>query len=476
MVLFLLLLIWAAVTVIWAKIASHRGEQMFDNAMAELNRRGMAVDPQTIRKQHGIDQETWRLYRAAHSLVQGWYTDFYDIEQLGVGVSNIPLGQHIEPEMNQRLEEFAAEYGLPFELFDRVIGRLESPSGEVSADATADIPYEDLLTVRSSSGPWFMLSWVHQAKGDGNAALDACSNGLKLSRVVDGYPSVVMSLIRVATGGSCVSTTEQVLSRTTPSSEDLRRLRNAMLAEDELISLQRMLEGELALLAEQSRNPDLTMAENTDTAIRSYQMAMAWASNFREDFQDEQYGPQISEFVIESTGLEKIESLSPSRLRMLLGVSWLWHWLSPGSIKAHSSRQILRGLDEYDALEAPNQELAKRAVAAEKRDGWKERLLSPLALLTILEGKAALRVGAAALAIEEYRVDHGGWPKDLSGLNIDLQPDPFTGVALTYRRNTDGCIVYSVGPNLTDDGGEHDTMEPDYDIVFRLLDTNNRNH
>ena len=474
-VLFLLILIWAIVTVIWAKIASNRGEQMFENAMAELSRRGLAVNPQTIRKQHGIDEETWQHFQAAHATIRGCYQDFPGLDQLGMGGRDIPFGEHIEPKIRQMLEEFAAEYGLAFKLSEGVVAHIESLTPERTTVTSVDIPPDDWFLIRHLSRPWFMLSWLGQTNGDGDAALNACRNGLKLSRVADGHPSIVMGLLRTSTANNCVSTTEQALSRTTPSSQALRSLRNAMLAEDDLLSLQRMLEGDLSLWAEQASNPDLTMAENTQTTIRSYQMAVWCISDMREHFQDEPGGSQISESVIEDMGLDKVESLCPSKLRFFLGVSWLWHWLGPDSVKTLSCRRILRGLEEYDALKAPSQEVAKQAVTEEKLYDRGEGLLSSLTVLTKLEGKAALRVGATALAIEDYRAQHGDWPKDLSALNTNLRPDPFTGKSLIYRHNADGCIVYSVGKNLIDDGGEPDTAESDYDIVFRLLNTKNRN-
>jgi len=66
----------------------------------------------------------------------------------------------------------------------------------------------------------------------------------------------------------------------------------------------------------------------------------------------------------------------------------------------------------------------------------------------------AARVG---LALELYRAEKGEYPDSLDALApeylSEVPPDEFTGKPLQYVMNRDGFIVYSVGPNLSDDGG-----------------------
>jgi hypothetical protein len=74
------------------------------------------------------------------------------------------------------------------------------------------------------------------------------------------------------------------------------------------------------------------------------------------------------------------------------------------------------------------------------------------------ENSARLRTAATALAIERYRLKHGGkQPETLSALvpeYLSAMPiDPFTGEALQYRKQADGFVVFSVGADRQDDGG-----------------------
>ena len=63
------------------------------------------------------------------------------------------------------------------------------------------------------------------------------------------------------------------------------------------------------------------------------------------------------------------------------------------------------------------------------------------------------------LSCELYRSAHGDYPASLDELAREflpeIPPDPFTGNPFVYRvtHEGEGFIVYSVGPNLTDDGG-----------------------
>lgn len=71
---------------------------------------------------------------------------------------------------------------------------------------------------------------------------------------------------------------------------------------------------------------------------------------------------------------------------------------------------------------------------------------------------AQLTVARTALAIERYRLSLGQLPAGLDDLVPDHLPevpqDPFDGRPLRYRRLEPGFIVYSIGPDETDDGGK----------------------
>ena len=64
------------------------------------------------------------------------------------------------------------------------------------------------------------------------------------------------------------------------------------------------------------------------------------------------------------------------------------------------------------------------------------------------------------IAILRYEQDSGGYPQNLKQLMADdylkqLPLDPFSEKPFVYKRTDDNFILYSVGRNFTDDGGEY---------------------
>jgi len=89
------------------------------------------------------------------------------------------------------------------------------------------------------------------------------------------------------------------------------------------------------------------------------------------------------------------------------------------------------------------------------------------------EATADNRIAAAAIAVERYRRRHGRLPKKLEDLVPDLLPqvpkDPFDGQPLRYVVRDGEVVIYSIGRNRIDDGGdEGDEEEIPPDVVLRL--------
>lgn len=74
------------------------------------------------------------------------------------------------------------------------------------------------------------------------------------------------------------------------------------------------------------------------------------------------------------------------------------------------------------------------------------------------------RLLQAACVIERGRLEGGGYPTSLDNQVTSeaalVLTDPFDGARLRYRTEREGFVVYSVGENLTDDGGK--TWSQDY--------------
>jgi hypothetical protein len=91
-----------------------------------------------------------------------------------------------------------------------------------------------------------------------------------------------------------------------------------------------------------------------------------------------------------------------------------------------------------------------------------------------------LRTSVVALAAERYRLVHGRWPDTLEALVpqylSQVPDDPFVDGPLRLRRLDDGLVVYSVGPDGIDNGGNIGTggRTRGTDLGFRLWDVKER--
>jgi len=90
---------------------------------------------------------------------------------------------------------------------------------------------------------------------------------------------------------------------------------------------------------------------------------------------------------------------------------------------------------------------------------------------------AFVRVTKAVLAIERWRLSHAGSvPDSLSALKpeflSDVPIDPFDEKPLRYKKLGRGYVVYSIGPDFTDDNGEPEpkgaSHPTHYDVVFQV--------
>jgi hypothetical protein len=85
--------------------------------------------------------------------------------------------------------------------------------------------------------------------------------------------------------------------------------------------------------------------------------------------------------------------------------------------------------------------------------------------------EAMLDLAQLGLLIEQYKAKNGSLPATIDDIASELggsvPVDPFTGGPYRYRPSGDTFLLYSVGRNLSDDGGKHDYDFTGGDIVWR---------
>jgi hypothetical protein len=122
--------------------------------------------------------------------------------------------------------------------------------------------------------------------------------------------------------------------------------------------------------------------------------------------------------------------------------------------------------DSIDAVELPEPkrlaafDAVQKAVESGRRGGVLTRILWPALARRLqidMRWLAHSRATRTALAVERYRLAEGHLPQsldDLAPAYIETVPgDPFDGRDMKYRALETGFVVYSVGEDLTDEGG-----------------------
>ncbi len=88
-----------------------------------------------------------------------------------------------------------------------------------------------------------------------------------------------------------------------------------------------------------------------------------------------------------------------------------------------------------------------------------------------------LRTAQTVLAVQRYRLKYSKLPDKLSNLVPEFLKsvplDPFDGKELRYKKLDSGFVIYSIGEDLIDDGGQEEPKDkrqkvPHWDITFTL--------
>ena len=85
---------------------------------------------------------------------------------------------------------------------------------------------------------------------------------------------------------------------------------------------------------------------------------------------------------------------------------------------------------------------------------------------------ARLRAARTAIVVRRFGLAYGRYPETLDELVPEyleaVMVDPIDGQALRYRIVDNGFVVYSIGDNGIDDGGQDDDEPGTGDVAFRM--------
>jgi hypothetical protein len=264
---------------------------------------------------------------------------------------------------------------------------------------------------------------------DMKQALHSCRAGLNVARAIGDEPFLVSHLVRIACTSVACASAERVLAQGEPDPADLEKLQQALELEEQDNGLLAALRGERGVLHQL-----LVLIEDGEVDVKLLT-----------------FGTGVS--------ASALDRFLPAKARY--------------DARAEHPEILALLTERIEAAKKPlhEQVAVDRAFEARMRDQarthWITRVLMPAVdkvSQAFRREYANLRCLAALVAAERFRRAKGRWPDTLEELRPDflaeIPPDPYDGKPLRYKRLADGVLVYTVGPDGTDDGGALDRDNP----------------
>jgi hypothetical protein len=388
---------------------------------AELTRIRNAGEPVTLKElrlaQPEADEvdDAWPFDEAALALVQRENLDDAEtwsrsvLRSVNGPLTKLPLG----PE-HDVAERVLANNALTIDMLQRG-ARCPACRGDSGIEQGMDFFLDRLTRVRALAKLLALRAHQCIASGDGDGAVESLTMSLKLLRILDSQPVLLVTLVRVSTLERVSEDVRLVLQLRRPSDAALLQLQDALLAADAGLQLERLGLAERAYGIESMRN---LIAAGLGTATPPGE---------------------------------------PSSVPM----NWpcLGWWTRPWV--EHRAVQYLRGMSGFvDATQRPWSQALEAMRHFEQKESPADQV--PGDALSRAVGLAAravalTRAAAVVVMIERYRAANGALPDSPSELvpayGTSLPTDPFNSQDLRYLSDTDSYVVYSVGANLADDQG-----------------------
>jgi hypothetical protein len=278
---------------------------------------------------------------------------------------------------------------------------------------------------------------------DAKGAVRSLQAAVNTGRSVGDVPGAIPQLVRVSCVAVGVQNLERILAQGEPSDAALAELQHLLEEEDRYSYLLVMARGERAgsneiiTALESGKLPASGLGKATGGATDgpAYMLSFIPGELKREHAAMIRYMNQV----VEAAGLPE-----PRRMKRLEELDET----------TRSGPLLIR-------LLAPA--MNKLAAADQRQHGF-------------------LRCAIVMLAAERYRQKHNRWPETVQALADDgylkaVPADPYDGAPIRMKRVSDGLVIYAVGPDGQDNGGNLDrkmTFPAGTDLGLRLWDVAKR--
>jgi hypothetical protein len=289
------------------------------------------------------------------------------------------------------------------------------------------------LALQKKEAQYFQIEVLHAIEvGNPDRAIDAIHTLAQLGHCLKEDPLLISQLVRIAIYSMAFTSTDRLMAMTNLNANQLARLQSILAELDTRPGLQ------LAFKAE--RAVGLDVCKNDSKQL--------FQDNFTAPGEQSQANWESTKVMLMVNGLA-ISGLKDADLR-LMG-------------ETYAQLIEIAAQPDFCATDALNERLN---AATDNARRIPPKIMSAIMLPAL--GKAgekfarveALRRSAlVAIQIEELRLAHpdsaaADWRKVIDSQPGELRNDPFSGAPLLFKQTSNGYVIYSVGPNRADDGGQ----------------------
>ena len=325
---------------------------------------------------------------------------------------------------------------------------MEFPESRYPLDFTqgADMRLPHLAKVKQAAQLEALIAIARADQHDAGQAYDGIVGAFKIGDSLKSEPILISQLVRIACFGTGVAALEQVVNRVNLPSDSLAQL-NGFLKDAEAFEAS----GEaMTRVAVCERSEGLFYLSKPAAEFEKL-----WQQNMTTPAND---SPK-------DFNLKKQIASLPAQ-RAFCEETWN-HFIS--LVQASPPDSLPERLK-------PAEYFTMRDSQAKTNNFYFARMFSPAlggAIRKEVKSLANLRLAETAVALERFRGTHqNAYPDSLAELSPEFLPqipkDPYDAQPLRYHKTKTGYQLYSVGPNLRDDGGQRGEKD-EGDIVFEVV-------
>ncbi|MHC4434882.1 MAG: hypothetical protein ACYTBS_23835 [Planctomycetota bacterium] len=322
----------------------------------------------------------------------------------------------LSPEMKAVIAEFVADNNEALDLLHEA-AEIEDCRYPIDLNAGLATLSPNLSQMRGAVRLLELEGILHAENGDRESAMRSVMSGFGIARSLAREPLTISQLVRAACQATAILTIEQVINRTELTDGQLAQLVECVRASERVSDMSCAFVGERCMGISFFRAPESVGFSSNGSAV----------------------------LVKPLLAIYKALGLADADAAIYLD-------LMDGHLKA-AQLPLHERLDAVNAVEAKFQATSKAHILL-------RQIMPALARVTTIETRAIahLRAAQVGLAIQRYRLAADELPAtlaDLAPTYLETVPkDPFDGNELRYRKLEPGFVVYSIGEDLSDDGGK----------------------